>query len=262
MTDIETVNQEALFDQLADEYDLLLGNWKEDLKNQGRQLDALFHRYGGSPVQTVLDCTCGIGTQSIGLGLLGYQVTGTDISGKSVQRARQEAARFNLDIEFAKADLRCLDQTVTQTFDAVISWDNSLPALLTGEDVRAALDQIARRINPSGLCLISIRNFERILAQKSRFNPRHLHEVDGRRVIVFDVWDYLENGLVRFNVFFLKEKEKDGGWDVACRQMVYRAIYREDLTAELSRCGFGKIEILDRLDDEPLPFDFYVCSRR
>ncbi|MBI9082830.1 MAG: class I SAM-dependent methyltransferase [Desulfobacterales bacterium] len=260
MTDIGNVNQEALFDQLADEYDLLLGDWKEDLKSQGRQLDALFRRYAGSPVQTVLDCTCGIGTQSIGLGLLGYRVTGTDISGKSVQRARQEAARFNLDIEFAKADLRHLDQTVSKTFDAVISCDNSLPALLTPEDVRAALGQMARRIEPSGICVISIRNFERILAQKTRFNPRHLHEVDGRRVIVFDVWDYLENGLVRFNVFFLKEN--DGGWDVACRQMVYRALYREDLTAELSRCGFKEIEILDRLDGEPLPFDFYVCSRR
>ena len=259
MTDIENVNQEELFDQLADEYDLLLGDWREDLKSQGRQLDTLFRRYAQNAVETVLDCTCGIGTQSIGLGLLGYRVTGTDISGKSVARARREAARFNLDMEFLRADLRCLGQTVSQTFDAVISCDNSLPALLTKEDVRAALDQMARRVVPSGLCLLSIRNFERILTQKSRFNPRHLHEVDGQRVIVFDVWDYLDSGLVRFNVFFLKEK--DGGWDVACRQMVYRALYREELTAELGRCGFQVVEILDQLDGEPLPFDFYVCSR-
>lgn len=261
MTDIDNVDQEVLFDQLADEYDLLLGDWKEDLKKQGRQLDALFRRYAGNAVRSVLDCTCGIGTQSLGLGLMGYRVTGTDISDASIRRARKEAEGFGLDgILFERADLRRLDATVTGTFDAVISCDNSLPALLSLDDVRMALDQMVRRLDPSGICVISIRNFERIFAQKSRFHPRHIHERDGRRVIVFDVWDYVDEGRIRFNVFFLRETGE--GWDVACRKMVYQALYREDLVAELKRAGFTRVEVLERFDGEPLQFDFYICSRQ
>ena len=261
MTDIDIVDQEALFDQLADEYDLLLGDWNEDLKKQGRQLDALFRHFAGGSIRNVLDCTCGIGTQSLGLGLLGYQVTGTDISDASIRRARKEAGAMGLDhMVFQRADLRRLDATVTGTFDAVISCDNSLPALLTLEDVRLALKQMAHRLDPAGICVISIRNFERIFAQKSRFNPRHIHEKDGRRVIVFDVWDYVGQGQVRFNVFFLRETDK--GWETACRKMAYQALYREDLVAELKRAGFTHVEVLERFEGEPLQFDFYICSRQ
>jgi glycine/sarcosine N-methyltransferase len=259
MTDTKHVSQAELFDQLAEEYDLLLDNWEDDLKIQGRQLDCLFRRYAPAPIASVLDCTCGIGTQCIGLGLQGYRVTGTDISEKSVQRARREAGRFGVEIEFSQADIRHLDRTVAETFDAVISCDNSLPALLSQADVAAALDQMNRRIGTGGLCLISIRNYERIFQAKTRFHPRQIHDIDGRRVIVFDVWDYPENGLVRFNVFFLKENE--AGWETACRQMVYRAMYRDDLTAELKRAGFHLADVVEELDGTLLPFDFYVCTK-
>ncbi|RLC12898.1 MAG: hypothetical protein DRI24_16775 [Deltaproteobacteria bacterium] len=40
---------------------------------------------------SILDVSCGFGTQSLGLAKLGYQVTVSDISAKAIDRAREEA---------------------------------------------------------------------------------------------------------------------------------------------------------------------------
>ena len=258
-TEILKLSQEQLFDLFAPDYDLLLRNWENDLLEQGRVLDHFFKNYGQRPINTVLDCFCGIGTQCIGLAKLGYKVTGTDISGKSIARAMREAQRFGVNIEFAKVDVRRLREQVSGRFDAVISCDNSLPSLLSKEDVDLALENMFELLEPSGLCVISIRSFEEIYAEQKRFNPRHIHEIDGKRLIIFDVWDYLENEILVFNVFYLREQ--DEGWDVNCRRMVYRRILRDDLISALKHAGFGRIDVVKSLDGNPLPFDFYICQK-
>jgi len=187
MIDIDIVDQEQLFDKIADDYDLLLADWKNDLLEQGRQLDGFIQRFATQPVRSILDCTCGIGTQCIGLARQGYQVTGTDISRKSVERARLEARRFKVDVQFQVADIRTLAETVAGRFDCVISCDNSLPALLNEADVRAGLGQMYARLETSGLCVISIRDYRSIFEEKKRFHPRQVHETPAGRLVVFDL---------------------------------------------------------------------------
>ena len=259
MAVIDIVDQEALFDMIADDYDLLLADWDNDLKEQGHQLDVFIKRFSSMPVRSVLDCTCGIGTQCIGLAGQGYRVTGTDISRKSVERARSEASRFGVDINFSVADIRALDSIVENQFDCVISCDNSLPALLSEKDVRSGLRQMYQRLKPSGLSVISIRDYKQIFSEKKRFHPRQVHDTRAGRTVVFDLWDYPEEDIVVFNVFYLREGA--GGWDVATRKMVYRAIYKEALVAMLADTGFSDIEVIRELDGERLPFDFYICRK-
>ncbi len=256
---IDSVDQEELFDRIANEYDLLLADWDSDLIAQGRQLDAFIQRFSSQPVQSVLDCTCGIGTQCIGLARQGYRVAGTDISRKSVERARREASRFEVDINFAVADIRALDTIVTDCFDCVISCDNSLPALLSAKDVRSGIQQMYQRLKPSGLSVISIRDYGQIFKEKKRFHPRQVHETTGGRTVVFDLWDYPEEDIVVFNVFYLREGP--AGWDVTTSKMVYRAIYAEALVAMLADAGFNDIEVIRELDGDRLPFDFYICRK-
>lgn len=257
--DIPKVSQEELFDSFAHDYDLLLPDWENDLVKQSRDLDYFFRNCSQRPIKTVLDCFCGIGTQCIGLTKLGYEVTGTDISGKSILRAKREAQRYGLDIEFAKIDVRRLTELIPKRFDAVISCDNSLPLLLGKEDVDLALKNMFEVLEPSGLCVISIRNFEEIYAEKKRFNPRHIHEIDGKRLIIFDVWDYMEDEILVFNVFYLREKED--GWDVNCRRMVFKALYSDHIIRALKHTGFSQIEVVKSLDGIPLQFDFYICQK-
>lgn len=51
----------------------------------------------------VLDVACGIGTQAIGLAERGFQVTASDVSATSVQRAEEGARERGLAIDSANA---------------------------------------------------------------------------------------------------------------------------------------------------------------
>ena len=82
---------EGFYDALADDYHLVYRDWEASIPRQAAALDRLIRAHPGAANQHVLDCTCGIGTQSLGLAALGYDVVGTDVSERSIERARMEA---------------------------------------------------------------------------------------------------------------------------------------------------------------------------
>ena len=63
----------------------------------------------GLTAGAVLDASCGIGTQAIGLARAGFSVTATDISRASVERCAREASARGLTMTTGVADLRVLD---------------------------------------------------------------------------------------------------------------------------------------------------------
>ncbi|MFD9605130.1 class I SAM-dependent methyltransferase [Streptomyces sp. NPDC059970] len=94
----------CFYDELADDYHLNYPDWDVSVRRQGDALDALI----GQDRAAVLDCSCGIGTQAIGLALHGHRVTGTDLSPRAAARAAREAARRSLSLRTAAADMRRL----------------------------------------------------------------------------------------------------------------------------------------------------------
>src|SRR3954471_6818950 len=92
------------YDGLAPDYHLAYGGqWDAAVERQGAALDRII-RAALPEAQDVLDCSCGIGTQAIGLALRGYRVHGTDISAGEVERARTEAQRLGAELTFGVAD--------------------------------------------------------------------------------------------------------------------------------------------------------------
>src|SRR5512132_1921821 len=126
------------YDQLSPYYHLIYPDWNASVERQSSQLDSVVREIWGAHVRTVLDATCGIGTQAIGLSQLGYSVTASDISPRPVERAKQEAARRELTIKFGLADLRTLSSSYREPFDLVIACDNSIPHLLSDDEIRVA----------------------------------------------------------------------------------------------------------------------------
>src|SRR5579864_9304401 len=120
----------GFYDGFASDYHLAYGgNWESESERQGVALDLLIRELVPD-ARDVLDCSCGIGTQAIGLARLGYRVHGTDISERSLERARVEATRLGVDLAFAVCDFRDLTP-VQGLFDVVISCDNAIAHLLT-----------------------------------------------------------------------------------------------------------------------------------
>jgi len=107
------------YDDLAREYHLLFADWPATVRWQGALLDRLIRAYQSADRPSILDCACGIGTQALGLALLGHTVHGTDRSPAAVERARQEAAHLGLGVTFGVADMRTLDADVANIFDVI-----------------------------------------------------------------------------------------------------------------------------------------------
>lgn len=144
---------------------------------------------------SVLDCSCGIGTQAIGLALHGHHVTGTDLSPRAVARAAREAAHRNVTLRTATADMRRLPFPEAR-FDAVVCADNALPHLLTEQDVHAALTEMRRVLRPTGLLLISTRPYDDLLRNRPTSTPPQVHRPadGGERTVTFQLWRWHEDG--------------------------------------------------------------------
>ena len=89
---------QTFYDSLASQYDKLFEDWNAAAHEQAVILDRIFRDYGFDATAAVLDCACGIGTQSIGLAALGYRMTASDISNAELAEAAKRAAENNVSI--------------------------------------------------------------------------------------------------------------------------------------------------------------------
>jgi 2-polyprenyl-3-methyl-5-hydroxy-6-metoxy-1,4-benzoquinol methylase len=233
----------AFYDDLAGDYHLIFADWERAIAWQSEVIDRLIRTEIGTAAPTVLDCACGIGTQAIGLARRGYRVHATDVSPAAVERARREAERRQADLTFGVADLRTLDEQVDDKFDVVVAFDNALPHLLTSEDVRRAARAMASRLGRGGLLLVSIRDYDRILAERPTGEaPRVIDDETGRR-IVFQVWEWADDGLAYdLHLFILRRVANR--WLTTERSTRYRAIRRDELDAALNEAGLTDVRWL------------------
>ncbi len=216
------------YDELSDEYDLILADWAAGVRNQGETLERLLRDVGLPASGTVLDCTCGIGTQAIGLALRGLRVHGTDISPGAISRARREAEGFGVEVPFDVADIRTLDAVVHDRFDAVVTFDNSLAHLLDDVDLARAAAQMAARTRPGGLVVASVRDYDALIEERPTTTPVRVHgPVDDRRVS-YQLWDWADDSRTyRLEQVILRGRA--GAWAGTGRISTLRALRRADL---------------------------------
>jgi len=231
---------QQFYDGLSGDYHLIFADWAASVERQAGVLDSLLQRHARSGVERVLDCACGIGTQAIGLARRGYTVRATDLSPQSVERAQQEAARLGLDMTFGVADMRTLDQQVDGRYDAIIACDNALPHLMTDADLLAAAQAMRRKTRPGGLLLATIRDYDILLEERPRVTPPAVYDRDAGRSIVFQVWDWAEDGS-QYDLTMYVISETDGDRDLRAYPARYRALRRADLTRIISEAGWQDV---------------------
>lgn len=227
----------AFYDELADDYHLNYVDWQGAVRRQGRTLALLIQEQVGKDARTVLDCSCGIGTQAIGLALEGFTVTGTDISPHSIDRAMHEAEAFHVDGDFAVADMRSVGEVVTGEFDVVISCDNSLPHLLTDDDIMLALANMHATLRPGGLLIIGIRDYDEIVRARPRATPPQVFDRDAGRSLLFQVWDWSADSRW-YDLSLFVVKSDGNGWRTDCHTTRYRALLRDELDRFIVDTGF------------------------
>ena len=237
----------AFYNDLADHYHLLFQDWDRSITWQAGVLGPLLEKeLAGTPSLRILDCACGIGTQALGLVARGHVVTGTDISGTAIDRARREAEQRGLAIRFATADMRDLSAIGDSPFDVVLAADNALPHLQTEVDLTRAVREICGKLREGGMFLATIRDYDDLIATRPTITPPAFFQDGEHRRLYHQVWDW--SGDRQYTLHLYLTRETPQGWD--CRHFVsnYRALLREELDATLHKAGFAGIRWLMPVD--------------
>jgi SAM-dependent methyltransferase len=232
----------TFYDAVADNYHLFYRDWHATLQREGAALRRTFRDRG---VKTVLDASCGTGTQTIALSQQDYDVTAADPSFNMLMKARENAAHYDVrdDITFVRAGFLELPFALVGPFDAVITKGNALPHLLTDADLKHALQNFNKLLRTGGTLLIGIRDFDFLLEDRPRFIPRHIHNENDLETILFDVWDWQDTDpvLVTFNTFIVSGSGEK--YSVTKHPVTYRALRREELETMLKETGFTDLKV-------------------
>jgi SAM-dependent methyltransferase len=231
------------YNELAGHYHLIFENWEASIDRQAAVLTSMLKRECSlDGTARILDSACGIGTQSLGLAKMGFRVTGCDISSKSIERARLEAAKRSLDIWFSVANLLNLDHFGKSCFDAVICMDNALPHLERAEELNQAAIQIRARLRPGGSFMASIRDYDRLFKERPAVQGPFFYSDEGRRRIVFQVWDWSDDRRYTFHLYITRETADT--WETVHASAAYRGILRDEVAAALNHAGFTNVRWL------------------
>src|SRR5262249_17146752 len=235
------------YDELAPHYDQIFEDWEASIARQSTVFAGILEREGGDrrPIR-VLDCACGIGTQSLGLAMKGFDVTGCDISVEAVQRARSEASKRRLSVPFSVANMMQLSAIPKSNFDAVICIDNSLPHLQTDQDLLQAAQQAYGKLRPGGSFIGSIRDYDRLVVERPTAQEPSFYSDSGGRRIVFQIWDWLDERRYRFHLYITRNPES--AWQTLHFTSTYRAVRRSELQRILEEAGFINVRWLSPAD--------------
>lgn len=142
------------YNQQAKHYDVFnQDNWTKALN---QTVEKILKKY---KVKSIVDLTCGTGSQVFWLAKKGYEIVGSDFNEKMLSIARQKAKISRLKIKLVKGDVRNVQ---LGQFDAAITLANAI-GHLTKSDFAKALQNIHSNLKPKGLYLFDINNLAYLL---------------------------------------------------------------------------------------------------
>lgn len=140
--------------------------WPERIQREWPLLERVL---SSGPSRRVLDLGCGPGEHSRRLAAAGFDVVGVDASPSMLDKAREEPVPDNL--RFVLGDLRDVAQITEGTFGGAICLGNTLPHLLTPDDLGRMARGLRERLLPGAPFLLQILNYDRIFGRNERSLP-------------------------------------------------------------------------------------------
>lgn len=231
------------YQQMPEYFDAHNVNAETEAKNA--LIEGLLKEQG---VQSVLDLTCGTGSQVFFLDERGYEVVGADFSPALIQRAREKAKEKGRKIQFLDGDMRNL---VVGQHDAVITIFNAI-GHVSRSDFEKTLHNIARNLKEGGIYIFDIFNLQAMTDEvidgfsmdiTSTVGDDTIHHTQDSKI---DREKRLLTSCDKYTI------DKKGSEPVKCINRFSLQIYtKKELDAMLSRNGF---EVIKQLDMDGNPF--------
>ncbi len=241
------MSTQAFYDDLAEYYDLIYADWDASMARHGAAIDTLLKRLlpGRNPGEVrVLDVAAGIGTQSLPLARLGYEVVARDISAGAIERLRREARGRGLAIDAATADMARVEASVRGRFEAVIAFDNAVPHLLSDELILRAFRAFRSVLRSRGVLLLSVRDYAALSADTPTVHSYGERSRGGRSYRVGQRWRWLDRA--RYRTTLLLEELRSGQWEtVVSTDSTYYAVSASTLLRLMGEAGFSESSVMD-----------------
>lgn len=189
-------------------------------------------------VKSVLDMTCGTGSQVFHLIKHGYVVTGSDFSPELLKQARAKAKHAKINVKFIDGDMRKIK---VGKFDAVITIFNAV-GHLTKLGFEKAMRNIGKNLNEGGIYIFDILNLEAMSDEVMPNMAYHLHAKVGDSQIHAVQCSTIERKTGRFisyNHDIIQKLAEKPTFSVSkCELQIYSA---KELQEMLARNGFETI---------------------
>jgi SAM-dependent methyltransferase len=245
------------YDRLASLYHLIYDDWDAAIARQAEQLAGIIRDRWGAGPRSILDVSCGIGTQAIGLAQRGFVVTASDVSEGALARARHEARKRSVPIDFSLCDMRAASAHHGRQFDVVLSADNSITHLLDDGELLLALKQIHDCTRPGGGCLLTVRDYDKEPRGRGLIKPYRVSAAGSKRYAIFQVWDFVEN-IYDMSMYFVTDDGSAGPLTTHVMRTRFNAVGTDALLGLMRDAGFVSTERLDGHFYQPV----LVGSRR
>jgi SAM-dependent methyltransferase len=210
------------------------------------EVEMVVERLGMPPGARLLDLCCGPGRHALPLALLGYRMTGLDLSRPLLDRAADLAADLGQRLSLVRADMRRLP-FADASFDAVLNLFNAFGYLEDDAQDELVLQEVARVLRPGGRFLQELANREALV--RGWHDSDVVRHDDGLVVLQERTLDLrTSRDLVRYTLL-----DPDGRRATA--EHAIRLYTLTELAAMLGRAGLELLEVSGDLDGGPLELD-------
>jgi len=243
---MEQLSSNEFYDRLARVFDVMT-DWQKRLTLEMPFLQRNLDQQGA---RSVLDTACGTGWHAITLVQKGYTAAGCDASPQMIEQARANSDKAQVKVRFEVADFNRLD-VFREIFDALLCLGNSLPHLLSQEELVKALRQMRGRLHEGGVLILHNLNYDMRMKKRPRF-----FSVNGTTdALVWRFADYGPEFITFHTVLFERKPEGDSpekvSWSVQVNSTLQRPLLERDLDEALEQAEFGDLHHFGGLDGSP-----------
>jgi 2-polyprenyl-3-methyl-5-hydroxy-6-metoxy-1,4-benzoquinol methylase len=221
---------EKLFENYADKYE-------NEVFTRGTtgECDFIEKEAGYNKQLRILDIGCGTGRHSIEMAMRGYNMTGIDLSDNMLGKARENAKKQNVAVDFQRYDARNLP--FNEEFDlAIMLCEGGFSLMETDEMNFEILKGAARALKKEGKLIFTTLNglfplfhsVKEFYEQASEPGTSTCHEIS------FDLMTFRDYNITKLTNDLGEEMELD------CNERYY---VPSEITWLLKSLGFNKIDI-------------------